>query len=78
MHIKKVKDIRALLVIGFLGLLTLGACKEEKSKPSVASEVLIEEPIKEVYVCPSQCENGMNYYLEGKCDICHDNLILKE
>ena len=54
------------------------SCKSEEKKVSSKETIVGEEIVHDVYVCPMECENGMNYYLEGKCDICHMNLIKQE
>ena len=70
--------MRLSRVIIFSGILLFVSCKETEVENKRSQQVETEVIQTEVYVCPSGCENGMNYYLEGKCDICHDNLVLKE
>jgi len=71
--------LRIRFTITLFGLLLCLSCEEE-SKKKVVSEVneISDVQPTAIYVCPSACENGMTYYLEGKCDICHHNLIKKE
>ena len=64
-----------MLMFGFFFLVS---CKEEPPEKKHEDSSLSEVPEVEIYVCPSECENGMNYYLEGKCDICHHNLVKKK
>lgn len=67
------KEFRFLILI----LLVLISCTPEKKE--VSKQEIFEDKIEQiVFICPMECENGMNYYLEGKCDICHINLIRKE
>jgi len=61
-----------------ISILLFCSCKPEEKKLSYKEIVIVEEIIYDVYVCPMECDNGMNYYLEGKCDICHMNLIKQE
>jgi len=68
--------LRTLVV--FAGFLIFLSCKTESKKDSSIETTIIENNSHDVFVCPEECENGMMYYLEGKCDICHVNLIKKE
>tara|TARA_R110000787_G_scaffold91628_11_gene193060 strand:+ start:4983 stop:5171 length:189 start_codon:yes stop_codon:yes gene_type:complete len=61
-----------------ISVLLFCSCKAEEKKTSYKVTVIEEEIIHDVYVCPMECDTGMNYYLEGKCDICHINLIKQE
>ena len=71
--------MRLRLVIALFGTLLFLACKEQKKKKIFSKqETSCEVQLTETYVCPSECERGMTYYLEGKCDICHHNLVKKE
>jgi hypothetical protein len=72
--------LRLCLLIAFLGTLLFLSCKEQKQQETVSEQNLLNEemPVVEVYVCPSSCETGWSYYLEGKCELCHQNLIKKE
>lgn len=67
---------RPLVKTLILCLFLWGACKTKE--PPKEEPIVSETVIQEVYICPMECENGMNYYMEGKCDICHINLIQKE
>lgn len=74
MHIRKEMGARLFFLI-FVVLFSCKSQEESKEKQDVLTE---EEIVHEVYVCPRDCKNGMNYYIEGKCDICHMNLIKQE
>ena len=60
----------------FLGILF--SCKPDKKVSDKKQDEQVKVSSAEVYVCPNTCENGMNYYMEGKCDICHRNLVKQE
>ncbi len=78
MHIKRAKDINKMTSRLFIvGLLFFFSCKQEEKKASHDHDELTleKELVHDVYVCPMECENGMDYYMEGKCDMCHINLI---
>lgn len=67
------KPFAKVVVLSFLFLISCTSKEKPKQDPVVSETVL-----QEVYICPMECENGMNYYMEGKCDICHINLIKQE
>lgn len=72
---RKKVGARAFIVIC---LFIFFSCKDKVEKKIEHKETKNKVTLSEEYVCPSQCDNGMNYYMEGKCDICHHNLIKKE
>ena len=77
MLIKKEMDIKKVTFIVLLfGILF--SCKPDKKSSKSKQDEQAEVTTSEVYVCPNECENGMNYYMEGKCDICHRNLVKQE
>tara|TARA_R110002073_G_scaffold89852_5_gene212438 strand:+ start:5042 stop:5248 length:207 start_codon:yes stop_codon:yes gene_type:complete len=68
--------LRTLSVL--IAFVFLFSCKTEENTNS-KEEVLDKEVNKhDVFTCPMECENGMTYYIEGKCDICHINLVKQE
>ena len=76
MIIKKKVVVRNLTFISAFILLI--SCTPEKKIYNRKYSESKELDYEVVYVCPSECSSGMNYYMEGKCDICHDNLIKQE
>lgn len=55
------------------------SCKTEDKKVVKDENLVKVDSLEHItFVCPMECENGMKYYLEGKCDICHRNLIEQE
>ena len=75
MIIKKKVVVRNLTFISAF-ILLISCTPEKKITNKKYSES--KELDYDLYVCPSECSNGMTYYMEGKCDICHDNLIKQE
>ena len=67
------KVVFILLLFGMLF-----SCKPDKKVSESKQDKEVEITTSEVYVCLNECENGMNYYMEGKCDICHRNLAKQE
>ena len=61
----------------FLVSLVLLSCTSKKKEVS-KQEVFKNKIEHVVFICPMECENGMNYYMEGKCDVCHINLVKQE
>lgn len=67
------------IVFRFLILfsLVLFSCTSDKKEAS-KQETFEDKQEHEVFICPMECKNGMDYYLEGKCDICHINLVKQQ
>ena len=73
--IKEVNKIifRSLILFS----LVFFSCTSDKKKTTKQSN-FVDKKEHDVFVCSRKCENGMNYYVEGKCDICHVNLVKQE
>ena len=67
------KSFLQLFLILTLFFISCKERKKEKKKVEVANEIN-----HTVFICPMECETGVTYYLEGKCDICHRNLVEKK